>query len=247
MAVSTEMIRTVVGIIGNVISLGLFLSPVPTFITILKKKDVEQFSPIPYLATLLNCLLWVLYGLPIVHPDSTLVLTINGAGVAIQLTYIIIFIINANGKQKLKVLLMASAEVAFVVIFGVLIILFLHTTTKRSTVVGVLCVIFCIMMYVAPLSVMKMVIKTKSVEYMPLILSVASFCNGLCWTIYALLKFDVNIVVPNGIGLVFAIAQLILYAVYYKSTQRILAARKKEGEVGLTNVVVQGDKVSNAK
>ena len=34
------------------------------------------------------------------------------------------------------------------------------------------------------------VIKTKSVKYMPLALSVASFSNAVIWTIYALLKFD---------------------------------------------------------
>ena len=52
--------------------------------------------------------------------------------------------------------------------------------------------------------------------------------------------------VPNGIGLVFAVAQLILYSIYYKSTQRILANRQK-GEVGLTDVVVRGEsnKVGN--
>ena len=52
--------------------------------------------------------------------------------------------------------------------------------------------------------------------------------------------------VPNGIGLVFAVAQLTLYSVYYKSTQRILASRKK-GEVVLTSVVVLGEpnKVGN--
>lgn len=42
-----------------------------------------------------------------------------------------------------------------------------------------------------------MVIRTKSVEYMPLILSVASFANGTCWTIYSLLKFDINILVST--------------------------------------------------
>ena len=40
-----------------------------------------------------------------------------------------------------------------------------------------------------------MVIETKSVEFMPLYLSIASFCNGACWTIYSLLKFDINILV----------------------------------------------------
>jgi solute carrier family 50 protein (sugar transporter) len=38
--VSPDMIRNVVGIVGNVISFGLFLSPVPTFWQIIKNKNV---------------------------------------------------------------------------------------------------------------------------------------------------------------------------------------------------------------
>lgn len=36
----------------------------------------------------------------------------------------------------------------------------------------------------------KMVIKTKSVEFMPFWLSVAGFLNAGVWTIYALMPFD---------------------------------------------------------
>ena len=43
----------------------------------------------------------------------------------------------------------------------------------------------------------KMVIQTKSVEYMPLFLSLASLVNGICWTAYALIKFDLYITVSN--------------------------------------------------
>ena len=42
-----------------------------------------------------------------------------------------------------------------------------------------------------------MVIQTKSVEYMPLFLSLASLVNGICWTAYALIKFDLYITVSN--------------------------------------------------
>ena len=38
--------------------------------------------------------------------------------------------------------------------------------------------------------VQKLVLTTKSVEYMPFFLSFASFANGLAWTAYALIQFD---------------------------------------------------------
>lgn len=42
-----------------------------------------------------------------------------------------------------------------------------------------------------------MVIKTKSVKYMPFFLSLANLCNGIIWVIYAMLKFDINVVVSD--------------------------------------------------
>lgn len=45
--------------------------------------------------------------------------------------------------------------------------------------------------------------------------------------------------IPNGLGVMFAVGQVILYAIYYKSTQQILEARKrKTDQVAMTEVVV---------
>ncbi|KAJ7557798.1 hypothetical protein O6H91_04G010700 [Diphasiastrum complanatum] len=64
---------------------------------------------------------------------------------------------------------------------------------------------------------MKLVITTKSVEYMPFLLSLASFVNGLIWTSYAFLgRLDVFIIVPNGIGSLLGALQLVIYFIYYK-------------------------------
>ncbi|AQK69754.1 Bidirectional sugar transporter SWEET4 [Zea mays] len=244
--VSSDTIRTAIGVIGNGTALVLFLSPVPTFIRIWKKGSVEQYSPIPYVATLLNCMMWVLYGLPLVHPHSMLVITINGTGMLIQLTYVALFLVYSAGAARRKVSLLLAAEVAFVGAVAALVLALAHTHERRSMVVGILCVLFGTGMYAAPLSVMKMVIQTKSVEYMPLFLSLASLVNGICWTAYALIRFDLYITIPNGLGVLFALAQLLLYAIYYKNTQKIVEARKrKAGQVAMTEVVVDGSRASN--
>ncbi|KAK8955099.1 Bidirectional sugar transporter SWEET4 [Platanthera zijinensis] len=44
-------------------------------------------------------MLWMLYGLPIVHPNSTLVLTINAAGTAIELCYVILYLFFSDGPS----------------------------------------------------------------------------------------------------------------------------------------------------
>ncbi|XP_048567585.1 bidirectional sugar transporter SWEET6a-like [Triticum urartu] len=120
----------------------MYLDRRPAFWRIIKNKDMEEFKSDPYLATLLNCMLWVFY--------------------------------------------------------------------------GILCVIFGSAMYASPLTIMGKVIKTKSVEYMPFFLSLVSFLNGVCWTSYALIKFDLYVTIPNGLGALF----VLLLACYYRPTPK---------------------------
>ncbi|GMI95446.1 VEGETATIVE CELL EXPRESSED1 [Hibiscus trionum] len=216
--ISTETLRTIVGIMGNVISFFLFLSPVPTFIKICKVKSVLDFKSDPYLATLLNCMMWMIYALPIVHPDSTLIITINGIGLVVESIYISIFFIFSNNKKRKRILLFLAIEFIFVAAVVVITLLLFKTTKRRSMFVGILALIFNIGMYTSPLTVMGMVIRTKSVKYMPFTLSLFSLLNGIVWMTYALLKFDINILIPNGLGCLAGIAQIILYAYYYKTT-----------------------------
>ncbi|KAE8772654.1 Protein RUPTURED POLLEN GRAIN 1 [Hordeum vulgare] len=216
--VTADEARNIVGIMGNCISFCLFLSPAPTFDRICKNKDVEQFTPDPYLATLMNCLLWFFYGLPIVHPNSFLVITINGIGIIIETIYLSIFFLYSPPKKRLKMLIVLGFEVVFVasVVTGVLIST--HTHEDRSRIVGIICIIFGTIMYAAPLTVMGKVIKTKSVEYMPFTVSLANTINGGCWLAYGLIKFDLYVTIPNAIGTGLGIFQLILYLCYYNST-----------------------------
>ncbi|WOG88100.1 hypothetical protein DCAR_0207334 [Daucus carota subsp. sativus] len=233
--VSADAARTVVGIIGNIIALILFLSPVPTFTIIWKKKSVEQFSPVPYLATLFNCGMWILYGLPWFHPHSFLVLTINGSGFVIELVYLMIFLIYSDKKKRKNVMLIALAELAFVGVVALMVLTLVDSMKLRTTIIGSICMVGCFLMYASPLAVMKLVITTKSVEYMPFFLSLFSFLNGVAWTAYALIKFDPYIAAPNGLGALLGVAQLILYATFYKSTKQQMAAKQSKVELGLSD------------
>ncbi|ONK60310.1 uncharacterized protein A4U43_C08F16800 [Asparagus officinalis] len=99
-------------------------------------------------------MLWVFYGLPFVTPNSTLVVTINGAGLALETLYLLVFFTYASKSLRLKVLKILGVELLFMaaVIGGVMG--GAHTHEKRSLIVGVLCVIFGTCMYASPLAVM---------------------------------------------------------------------------------------------
>ncbi|KAK6114989.1 hypothetical protein DH2020_007258 [Rehmannia glutinosa] len=146
----------------------------------MNKRSTEQFSGIPYVMTLLNCLLAAWYGLHFISKDNYLVSVINGTGAVIESVY---FLPS-----------MASP--------------------KKQLLCGFAATIFSIIMYASPLSVMRMVIKTKSVEYMPFLLSLFVFLCGTSWFTYGLIGKDKFLYIPNGFGSLLGAMQLILYAIY---------------------------------
>lgn len=61
-------------------------------------------------------------------------------------------------------------------------------------------------------------IRTKSVKYMPFLLSFFLFLNAGVWSVYSVLVKDIYIGVPNAVGFVLGSAQLILYMIYKNKT-----------------------------
>ena len=76
-----------------------------------------------------------------------------------------------------------------------------------------------ISMFASPLFIIKLVIQTKSVEFMPFYLSLSTFLMSTSFLVYGLLNEDPFIYVPNGIGTVLGIIQLVLYF-YFESKSR---------------------------
>ncbi|KAH0717746.1 hypothetical protein KY285_013777 [Solanum tuberosum] len=99
----------------------------------------------------------------------------------------------------------------------VVISLYLFEPASRQTFVGYLSVFSLICMFASPLFIINLVIKTKSVEYMPFYLSLATFLMSLSFFAYGMFKNDPFISIPNGIGGVLGVIQLVLYYRYSNS------------------------------
>ncbi|XP_059289626.1 bidirectional sugar transporter SWEET1-like [Lycium ferocissimum] len=208
-----HIIQFVFGILGNAATLFLFLVPTFTFKRIIKNKSTEQFSGIPYVMTFLNCLLSAWYGLPFITSGNILVATINGAGASIELVYVLIFFLYAPNKQKGKILAMFFLVLLAFAGAALVSVLAFHGK-NRKLFCGTVATIFSIVMYASPMSIIRLVIRTKSVEFMPFFLSFAVVISCSCWFIYAMLGMDPFIGTSTGVGLGLGIVQLILYFIY---------------------------------
>ncbi|KAI4313135.1 hypothetical protein L6164_026142 [Bauhinia variegata] len=206
------------GIAGNVFAFGLFVSPIPTFKRIVRNRSTQQFSGLPYIYAFFNCLICLWYGSPFISPHIMFVATVNSIGALFQLAYIAIFITYANNPKRLK---MSGLLITILSLFIVLVFVSmrLFDPHPRQIFVGYLSVASLISMYASPLFIINLVVKTRSIEYMPFYLSLSTFLMSLSFFGYGAFKDDPFIYVPNGIGVILGLVQLILYY-YYFSTSR---------------------------
>ncbi|XP_031111392.1 bidirectional sugar transporter SWEET17-like [Ipomoea triloba] len=203
-----------VGVVGNILSIFIFLSPVDVFIRIVKNRSTEDFDSTPYISALLNSSFWCYYGLT--KPGAFLVFTVNAFGVVAEAVYVLIFIVFAPPKTKNKTAALAAA--LNIGLLAVVVLVTKITLEGESLIdaIGFVCIGLNIIMYASPLAAMGTVLRTKSVEFMPFYLSLFICLNAGVWAVYAFIVRDWFLGVPNGTGFIFGAVQLILYAIYSK-------------------------------
>ncbi|XP_022776342.1 bidirectional sugar transporter SWEET10-like [Durio zibethinus] len=210
----------VFGILGNVVSFLVSLAPLPTFYQIYKKKTSEGFQSIPYVVSLFSAMLWIYYAL--LKKDAMLLITINTFCCFIQTFYIVTYFYYAPKKEKVvtvKLMLLFNVFGFGVIFFSTF---FQQNPLTRLQILGYICMAFSLSVFAAPLGIVRKVIKTKSVEYMPLTLSVFLTLGAVMWFFYGLLLKDMNIAVPNVLGFIFGILQMILYVIYKNYPQKVV-------------------------
>ncbi|KAH9614601.1 hypothetical protein KSS87_017349 [Heliosperma pusillum] len=217
----------------------VFLAPLPTFIRVYKKKSTEGFQSIPYVVAIFSAMLWIYYAM--LKGNSLLLITVNVAGVIIETIYVIVYITYAPRQAKLLLFMNFGG-------FGVIVLL-CHYLTKgeaRVQAFGWVCVAFSVSVFAAPLSVMRLVIRTKSVEFMPFNLSLCLTLTATIWFMYGFVQKDLYITLPNIVGFVFGVVQMILYAIYRKYDKMAKKQKLPEQVVEITSPVKQNDTVETA-
>ncbi|KAF8117731.1 hypothetical protein N665_0008s0084 [Sinapis alba] len=201
------------GIMGNIISFIVFLAPVPTFVRICKKKSIEGFQSLPYVSALFSATLWIYYAMQ-KDGSGLLLITINAVGCFIETIYIILFITYANKKARISTLKVLGL-LNFLGFAAIILVCELLTkASNREKVLGGICVGFSVCVFAAPLSIMRVVIRTRSVEFMPFSLSLFLTLSAITWLFYGLAIKDFYVALPNIMGAFLGAVQMILYIIY---------------------------------
>lgn len=223
-----------VGILGTVFALIMYSTSITTFKRVIEKGTTESFSGFPYAIALLNCLIYTLYGSPLISNgwDNVVVMVVNGIGVLLELSFVCIYLTFAPPKSKRK---MSMMVVGLLLLFGTIAIssfCVVHDHKHRKTLVGTAGMVATVILYASPLSVIGLVIHTKSVEFMPsFYFSLSAFLGCGLWMVYGALSRDILIMAPNFAGIPLGLGQMVLYCIYrQKRSPRVEAAKVDAGQ-----------------
>ena len=233
-------------LLGVIITNIMFLSPFPTVFNAIKVKELGNLNPLPWIPIVLNCFGWSLYAC---MKRDHFVFWSNFPGLlsgvffvvtAIKLLYI------SNKESDLKNLKIVENLFFFAFLFwGIIAMLsamaFGKSEQQRESAaffVGIVSCLMAVVYYIAPLSNMVKIIKTRNSSslYPPTLF--ANLSCTMLWVIYGFAIGDPVIWSPNAISLVFAVAQIILYVAF---TPLRVNVRK----VTLLKALSSGDVVPN--
>ncbi|KAL0371400.1 UNVERIFIED_CONTAM: Bidirectional sugar transporter NEC1 [Sesamum angustifolium] len=143
---------------------------------------------------------------------------------ATEIAYLTMYMIYATKVSRVsttRLLFLFNVSLLGVVIGATYLLARGH---QRVTAVGWICAAFSVSVFAAPLAIIRRVIRTKSVEFMPFYLSLFLTICAVVWFFYGFLIKDYFIAGPNILGFIFGIMQMTLYVVYKDRKQQILPA-----------------------
>jgi len=195
----------------------LFAAPLlQVILPVIKNKKTGDFTDIPFLLTMINCTLQVVYQFPLRNMDPT---EINVLGMILNAIWLTVFIIY-NAKPGVLIAKCVGVVLLCTAIEGVSVIMQATGSTEAQGVqmVGNIAVIFNIGMYGAPLAALGTVVASRSVTTLPISMVMACLLASFLWGIYGKWIGNYVIGIPNDIGVMLSIVQIIVWLKYRNAT-----------------------------
>lgn len=244
------------GLAAPIASIFVSLSPFPTVQKILRDKSVGDLPVLPYSSLVANwCVkglslvstlalhvhtfshffallfalksfIWMTYGLLKSEPK---VWSCNSFSTILGIYYLASF---AKHSPKASPTLPGSIAMHFKAAVGTILATLAVAVgmpkVKAANILGSAGVAICIALFASPLAALKTVFKTKSAEAIPLPFAIAATVNCVLWFIVGWIDMkDVNIWLPNGLGLLAGLFQIALKLFYGDGDKLKLAEAKQ--------------------
>ena len=195
---------------------GFYISLITPFFKVFKGNLSYQNTPIVVIIiSYVNCITWVIYGRMISSIQIKVCNMVGGIS-----TFILIFLYLSYHIRKY--LQDSIIYICILLIGSYLFYLFLTEILNNAKIIGKMCVFAKFFVFISPVQLIYRVIKEKNYILIPIFASFVSFLSCICWILYGFLKEDINVVIPNTIGLILALVQFYVYSFYKIKYQKII-------------------------
>ena len=198
---------TIFGWVGTALATYFYIAPIVPYVKVIKEQITIKEAPgILLLCSLLNCVLWTPYGL---LKDEFSVYFANGLGACITLIYATLFVVYFAEKK-----LLLSCLYTLFLIACVVEIYFICFYLLDPDVTGIIANVFNVLMYAAPGEKIITICKNGNYELIPIWSTIGGTACSTSWMLYGFYKGDILLIIPNALGVIASIIQIVVYVIY---------------------------------
>ena len=190
-------------------------SPYPTVRRIQREGRVGNLPLLPYTIMIINSLLYLAYGL-LLHEIR--IWLGNAVGLLLGMYYFRSYLpfvptermlVVGKSSSPLPGTLQQHVQAIGMAVGFVIMSILLASRESAAQLIGTVGMVVCVSLFASPLSVIRVVLETKNSRCIPLPFTMAMTINCFLWTVFGLWQAnDANIYIPNGLGLIFSLAQV---------------------------------------
>jgi solute carrier family 50 protein (sugar transporter) len=163
----------------------------------------RQISVLPFLTVLVNCSVWLLYGL---FMKEWPIFWSNFIGVLVGSYSTVLYEKYSLTKVPTHYYLVSFSIIGIAICMSIM---------RMVGLLGFLGMMLAVSVYGAPLATIKIVLKEQSTETMPFVISLTAWLSSVAWCLYgSLVVFDWHVLIPSIVGLLLSSAQLILFGFF---------------------------------
>eukprot|EP00040_Diaphanoeca_grandis_P023987 m.131210 g.131210 ORF g.131210 m.131210 type:complete len:221 (+) comp29529_c0_seq2:54-716(+) len=201
-------VAVVVQVLATITTITLFLNGLKILRPLQVKGSVGEVSFVPFVAQVVNCTMWLKYG--ILLGDPTMIL-VNSVGEVAGFYYVYTYACIAGNTPNVT----RTFGLGVVIIYGVLAMSWMIGDYKDTVnFVGLVASVFSVVMFGSPLVQLMKVLKSQSMVSMDFKQSLYSALCAGSWTVYGFILQDSFVKIPNLMGFTLGMIQLLLFGVF---------------------------------
>jgi len=219
MAIYLEDYKDLISTCATVATICQFLTGSKICRDFMRKGTTGDISGFPLVMGFLNSCCWFRYALLV---DDTALKVVNGTGACLNSIYTVTFYVYSQRKLLIQI------QVVGAVSFLMTLLTYVSYASHESAVYanGTIAAGIAVILMASPLANLNNVLRTQSTETLPFPMIVANFILTGLWTLYGDIIEDSFVKVPNALGWILSVLQLLLFCVFPANGSKDQIGRK---------------------